>query len=200
MRYPSLSKKSNKPTKFYQLKAGSSPSPTATRIFFSGELQRPLRILSPSFFATTVESRSSSDVSAPSNMSLLFNTPTFAPQQKLRKPDLGDRTRLHPPSRSPFFSTERRGIGGRRDDYRRNGVRAFFFNPTEERIIREALKEPVAFMGGMFAGILRLDLNEDPLREWVTRTVEASGISPEELDAEGSKETKEDAPQQIEIE
>lgn len=55
-------------------------------------------------------------------------------------------------------------------------------------------------MGGMFAGLLRLDLNEDPLREWVTRTVEASGISQEELDAEGSKEAEEDAPQQIEIE
>ncbi|XP_039155148.1 UPF0426 protein At1g28150, chloroplastic-like isoform X1 [Eucalyptus grandis] len=133
-------------------------------------------------------------------MSLLFNSPTFAPQQKLRKPDLGDRTRLNPPSRSLFFSAEKRVFGRRHGDYRGNGVRAFFFNPTEERIIREALKEPVAFMGGMFAGILRLDLNEDPLREWVTRTVEASGISQEELDAEGSKEAEEDAPQQIEIE
>ncbi|KAK1326288.1 UPF0426 protein [Acorus calamus] len=33
-------------------------------------------------------------------------------------------------------------------------------------------KEPVAFMGEMFAGLLRLDLNEEPLKEWLTRTVE----------------------------
>ncbi|XP_030454978.1 UPF0426 protein At1g28150, chloroplastic isoform X2 [Syzygium oleosum] len=132
-------------------------------------------------------------------MSLLVSSPTFAPQ-KLRKPGLGDRARLNPPSQSPFFGTQMRGIGRNCTGYGRNGVRAFFFNPTEERIIKEALKEPVAFLGGMFAGLLRLDLNEDPLREWVTRTVEASGISQEELDAEGSKEAEEDGPQQIEIE
>ena len=61
-----------------------------------------------------------------------------------------------------------------------------------------SLQEPVAFAGGMFAGLLRLDLNEDPLKEWVTRTVEASGISEEEIDDEGSK--PEEVPQQIEIE
>ncbi|XP_061369470.1 UPF0426 protein At1g28150, chloroplastic [Gastrolobium bilobum] len=79
-----------------------------------------------------------------------------------------------------------------------NGVTALFFNPAEDPIIKEALKEPVAFLGGMFAGILRLDLNEEPLKEWVTRTVEAAGISEEETDAEGS--TTEAAPQEIEIE
>ncbi|KAF8398646.1 hypothetical protein HHK36_014501 [Tetracentron sinense] len=77
-------------------------------------------------------------------------------------------------------------------------VKALFFNPIEEPILKEALKEPVAFMGGMFAGLLRLDLNEDPLKEWVTRTVEASGIKVEEIDAEGTK--SEEVPQQIEIE
>ena len=53
-------------------------------------------------------------------------------------------------------------------------------------------------MGGMFAGLLRLDLNEDPLKEWVTRTVEASGITEEELDPENT--TPPEEPQQIEIE
>lgn len=56
----------------------------------------------------------------------------------------------------------------------------------------------MAFLGGIFAGILRLDLNEEPLKEWVTRTVEASGVSEEETNAEGS--TTEAAPQEIEIE
>ncbi|KAB1212986.1 hypothetical protein CJ030_MR5G025797 [Morella rubra] len=59
--------------------------------------------------------------------------------------------------------------------------------------------EPVAFMGGMFAGLLRLDLKEDPLKEWVTKTVEASGITEEEIEAEKSK-AEEEVPQEIEIE
>ncbi|CAK9151250.1 unnamed protein product, partial [Ilex paraguariensis] len=58
--------------------------------------------------------------------------------------------------------------------------------------------EPIAFMGGMFAGLLRLDLNEDPLKEWVTRTVEASGITEEAITSEDAKQ--EEIPQQIEIE
>ncbi|KAB5516567.1 hypothetical protein DKX38_017730 [Salix brachista] len=62
-----------------------------------------------------------------------------------------------------------------------------------------AIVEPVAFMGGMFAGLLRLDLKEDPLKEWVTRTVEASGITEEDIDAEGSQQ-EEQVPLEIEIE
>ena len=53
-------------------------------------------------------------------------------------------------------------------------------------------------MGGVFAGLLRLDLNEEPLKEWVTRTAEASGIAEEEIDDERSK--PDEVPQQIEIE
>lgn len=54
-------------------------------------------------------------------------------------------------------------------------------------------------MSGMFAGLLRLDLNDDPLKEWLTRTVEASGITEEEIDV-GNSKVEEDVPQQIEIE
>lgn len=53
-------------------------------------------------------------------------------------------------------------------------------------------------MGGIFAGLLRLNLNDDPLKEWVTRTVEASGITEEDINADGSK--PEEVPQQIDIE
>ncbi|KAJ4713711.1 UPF0426 protein, chloroplastic [Melia azedarach] len=80
----------------------------------------------------------------------------------------------------------------------RNELKACF-SPIDEPILKEALKEPVAFVGGMFAGLLRLDLNDDPLKEWVTRTVEAAGITEEEIDAEGSK-PEEEVPEQIEIE
>jgi hypothetical protein len=58
----------------------------------------------------------------------------------------------------------------------------------------------VAFMGGVFAGLLRLDLNEDPLKEWLTRTVEASGIAEEDTTEESSEGGQNEAPQQIEIE
>ena len=55
-------------------------------------------------------------------------------------------------------------------------------------------------MGGIFAGLLKLDLNEDPLREWVNKTVEASGITEEEIDKQGPNAEEEEAPQQIDIE
>ncbi|MQL93801.1 hypothetical protein Taro_026438 [Colocasia esculenta] len=91
-------------------------------------------------------------------------------------------------SSSPSSRVKRRGFAG---------VQAFY-NPLEDPIFKEVLKEPVAFMGGMFAGLLRLDLNEEPLKEWITRTVEAAGITEEEISTE--LKTDEDAPQQIEIE
>ncbi|KAJ8629433.1 hypothetical protein MRB53_022756 [Persea americana] len=96
----------------------------------------------------------------------------------------------------PSFSSSRRCV--RRLSIGSFKIRAFY-NPIEDPIVKEALKEPVAFMSGMFAGLLRLDLNDDPLKEWLTRTVEASGITEEEIDV-GNSEVEEDVPQQIEIE
>ncbi|PAN39220.1 hypothetical protein PAHAL_7G228800 [Panicum hallii] len=110
---------------------------------------------------------------------------------------------------SPRFpaALSRRGspsaVAGRTRRRRRGaaGVVRACFNPLgDERILREAIKEPVAFMGGVFAGLLRLDLNEDPLKEWMTRTVEASGIAEENSSEESSEADQNDAPQQIEIE
>ncbi|XP_024030838.1 UPF0426 protein At1g28150, chloroplastic-like [Morus notabilis] len=108
-----------------------------------------------------------------------------------------------PPMLKPFALPKqlRSGIISSRNTRRCNQVKALFFNPIEEPIVREALKEPVAFLGGVFAGLLRLDLNDDPLKEWVSRTVEASGITTEEIEGEGSKPAaEEEVPQQIEIE
>uniref|UniRef100_A0ACD5V3A2 Uncharacterized protein n=1 Tax=Avena sativa TaxID=4498 RepID=A0ACD5V3A2_AVESA len=105
----------------------------------------------------------------------------------------------------PSFSSRRSSpcAAVRRERRRRGAVVAVraCFNPLgDERILREALKEPVAFLGGVFAGLLRLDLNEDPLKEWVTRTVEASGISEESSSEESNEGAQDDGPQQIEIE
>ncbi|CAN6249454.1 unnamed protein product [Urochloa humidicola] len=106
--------------------------------------------------------------------------------------------------RVPAALSERRSshtVAGRRRTRGAAGVVRACFNPLgDERILREAIKEPVAFMGGVFAGLLRLDLNEDPLKEWITRTVEASGIAEENSSEESSEADQNNAPQQIEIE
>ncbi|OIW07217.1 hypothetical protein TanjilG_02537 [Lupinus angustifolius] len=99
--------------------------------------------------------------------------------------------------------SSRRSLGfnfnGNNDNSSRgNGVKAFLYNPAQDPVLKEALKEPVAFLGGVFAGVLRLDLNEEPLKDWITRTAEAAGISKEETDAEET--TTEAAPQEIQIE
>ena len=39
-----------------------------------------------------------------------------------------------------------------------------------------ALQEPVAFWGGVFAGVLRLSLTDDPLKAWVERTTDAARV------------------------
>ncbi|KAL6903735.1 hypothetical protein ACP4OV_004548 [Aristida adscensionis] len=112
---------------------------------------------------------------------------------------------LIPSLRAPTAFSERRysrSVAGL--TARRRGpavaVRACFNPLGDERILREAIKEPVAFMGGVFAGLLRLDLNEDPLKEWITQTVEASGIAEENNTEQSSEGSQNDAPQQIEIE
>ncbi|CAM6092903.1 unnamed protein product [Calypogeia fissa] len=71
-----------------------------------------------------------------------------------------------------------------------------FMDIQNDPIVKEALKEPVAFLGGVFAGLLRLDLNEEPLREWVAKTAEAAGIATDEPESKSS----DDAPNEIEIE
>jgi len=52
-------------------------------------------------------------------------------------------------------------------------------NPLDnigDPILRAAVKEPVAFWGGVFAGVLRLNLTEDPLKSWVERTASQAGL------------------------
>jgi len=43
-------------------------------------------------------------------------------------------------------------------------------------ILKAAIKEPVAFAGGVFAGALGLNLQEEPLKGWVERTKTQAGI------------------------
>lgn len=43
----------------------------------------------------------------------------------------------------------------------------------------------MTFLGGMFVGILRINMNEEFLKEWFLRTVEVVGISEEENNGNG---------------
>ncbi|KAK9816732.1 hypothetical protein WJX72_004326 [[Myrmecia] bisecta] len=43
-------------------------------------------------------------------------------------------------------------------------------------VLRAVVKEPVAFWGGAFAGVLGLDIQEDPLRGWLERTRADAGV------------------------
>jgi hypothetical protein len=54
----------------------------------------------------------------------------------------------------------------------------------------------LAFLGGVFAGVLRLDLTEDPLREWIAKTSKAAGIDISDEEAIVEEET----PEEIQIE
>ncbi|CAK9200595.1 unnamed protein product [Sphagnum troendelagicum] len=74
-------------------------------------------------------------------------------------------------------------------------VRALL-NPGDDPILKEVLKEPIAFFGGVFAGLLRLDLNEEPLREWVARTSEAAGL---DLSESPSADDDDSIPEDIQI-
>jgi hypothetical protein len=48
---------------------------------------------------------------------------------------------------------------------------------VEDPLVRKAMKEPVAFFGGMFAGFLGLSVDDEasPLSKWVRDTSEAAG-------------------------
>ncbi|KAG2444179.1 hypothetical protein HYH02_009117 [Chlamydomonas schloesseri] len=43
-------------------------------------------------------------------------------------------------------------------------------NQIPDPVLRAAVQEPVAFWGGVFAGVFRLSLDQDPLKTWVERT------------------------------
>eukprot|EP00246_Nothoceros_aenigmaticus_P005659 TRINITY_DN17890_c0_g1_i1.p1 TRINITY_DN17890_c0_g1~~TRINITY_DN17890_c0_g1_i1.p1 ORF type:complete len:129 (+),score=13.72 TRINITY_DN17890_c0_g1_i1:178-564(+) len=75
-----------------------------------------------------------------------------------------------------------------------NGARSLN-NLEDDPILKKAIKEPVAFVGGIVAGLLRLDLNEDPLKEWVERTTEAAGVKADE-----QTDSSDEGPEEITIE
>ncbi|EFJ13345.1 hypothetical protein SELMODRAFT_122724, partial [Selaginella moellendorffii] len=76
---------------------------------------------------------------------------------------------------------------------------AAFFDPREDPIVKEALKEPIAFLGGVFAGMLRLDLNEEPLKGWIEKTAAAAKLQADEK-LETITDKDDGGPEEIQIE
>ena len=67
--------------------------------------------------------------------------------------------------------------------------------------VRELARQPVAFAGGFFSGLFRLDLTEDPVKSWLAK----QGANPSAVSRSDSAASKSDAngskgPQSIDIE
>lgn len=62
--------------------------------------------------------------------------------------------------------------------------------------VREIARQPVAFCGGFFSGLFRLDLTEDPVRSWLDK----QGVAPTTGNtANGSSPSSTKGPQSIDI-
>lgn len=46
--------------------------------------------------------------------------------------------------------------------------------PVSSSLMGALLRNPVAFFGGFFVGIMELDVTQDPLREWIQERVQES--------------------------
>ena len=80
------------------------------------------------------------------------------------------------PARRPRGRRASRAVG-------RVATRALFDPDTvDDPLLRKAMKEPVAFFGGVFAGLLGLSVDEpgSPLTAWVDSTAAAAGVRVED--------------------
>jgi hypothetical protein len=62
-------------------------------------------------------------------------------------------------------------------------------------IVKEFAKEPIAFASGFVSGLLRLDLNEDPVKTWLERQ---AGFTP--TSSAAPQDPNDRTPQSIDIE
>ncbi|MEL7224623.1 MAG: hypothetical protein AAF810_04605 [Cyanobacteria bacterium P01_D01_bin.36] len=59
--------------------------------------------------------------------------------------------------------------------------------------VRELARQPVAFCGGFFSGLFRLDLSEDPVKSWLNK----QGAAPTATPTSSTADSK--GPQSIDI-
>lgn len=63
-------------------------------------------------------------------------------------------------------------------------------------IFREFTQHPVSFVGGLFSGVLRLNLAEDPVKGWLDKQIRSNSYTSTTTDAHNGKTN---SPQQISI-
>jgi hypothetical protein len=63
-------------------------------------------------------------------------------------------------------------------------------------VFKELTQQPVAFLGGFFSGILRLNLSDDPVKSWLD---EQTGSTGDTAPTNGSDNGKSTGPQSISI-
>ena len=67
--------------------------------------------------------------------------------------------------------------------------------------VRELARQPVAFAGGFFSGLFRLDLSEDPVKSWLNKQgADPFAASSVENSASGNDKNGTKGPQSIDIE
>ncbi|MEH1904660.1 MAG: hypothetical protein V7L04_25445 [Nostoc sp.] len=63
-------------------------------------------------------------------------------------------------------------------------------------IVRELIQHPVSFVGGLFSGVLRLNLADDPVKGWLDKQIRSNSYTSTIIDAHNGKAN---GPQQISI-
>ncbi|HEY9650477.1 MAG TPA: hypothetical protein V6C95_07430 [Coleofasciculaceae cyanobacterium] len=63
-------------------------------------------------------------------------------------------------------------------------------------IVKELTQQPMAFLGGFFSGVFRLNLSDDPVKSWLDEQAGAKGY---QASTSGSENGKSSGPQSISI-
>ncbi|WP_138502063.1 hypothetical protein [Nostoc sp. PA-18-2419] len=63
-------------------------------------------------------------------------------------------------------------------------------------IFREFTQHPVSFLGGLFSGVLRLNLGDDPVKSWLDQQIYPNSYTSNTTEANNGKAT---GPQRIAI-
>ena len=63
-------------------------------------------------------------------------------------------------------------------------------------VVKELLQQPIAFAGGFFSGLLKLNLHEDPVKSWIDEQAGSTSYTAPTVEATNGKST---GPQSISI-
>ncbi|MBC6430930.1 hypothetical protein FM036_08870 [Nostoc sp. HG1] len=63
-------------------------------------------------------------------------------------------------------------------------------------IFKEFIQHPASFVGGLFSGVLRLNLADDPVKSWLDQQIRSNSYTSITTDAHNGKAS---GPQQISI-